>query len=205
MIDDREHESNSGDAGISRRRFAALSGAALLSTLLGAPGSLAAMGAAPGRRSARPAAGTFDLRITMVGLCFCVPDPRTGRMHVLMPGTAGHQHGGVARHVVRLLHDAAHHQAGAEGLAGETVSVALEDGALDFAGLSGGLDLALPESVVDLSPIVRDGVDRDTLSDDAAGRVRSRLSFAAGRMSAPRGLRWDLGPYRAHPMSNAVE
>jgi hypothetical protein len=60
--------------------------------------------------------------------------------------------------------------------------------------------------VVDLSPIVRDGVREDTLSADAAGRVSTRLSFSAGRLSAPQpGLRWDLGPYRAHPMSNAVE
>ena len=201
MINDREDEPDF--PGISRRRFAALSGAALLSTLLGAPGALSA---ASGRRSARAAAGTFDLRITMVGLCFFVPDSRTGRMHVLMPSTAGHGHDGVPRHVIRLLYDAAHQQEGASELAGDTVSVSLEDGALDFAGLSGGLDLALPESVVDLSPIVRDGVSRDTLSDDAEGRVRSRLSFAAGRLSASqRGLRWDLGPYRSHPMSNTVE
>ena len=209
MTEDREQRSDldSADAGISRRRFAALSGAALLSSLLGAPGALAAMGtAAPGGRSARTASGTFDLRITMVGSCFFVPDPATRRMHVLMPNTHGHAHGGVPRHVVRLLYDAAHQEAGADGLAGESVSVALEDGALDFSGLSGGLELGLPDSVVDLSPIVRDGVSRDTLSNDAAGRVRSRLSFAAGRMSAPqRGLRWDLGPYRAQRMSNVVE
>jgi hypothetical protein len=209
MIEDREHQSNveTTEAGISRRRFATLSGAALLTSLLGTPGSLAALGSAPGgRRSARTTAGTFDLRITMVGLCFFVPDPLTKRMHVLMPSTAGHAHGGMKRHVVRLLYDAAHQQAGADGLAGEAVSMPLDDGALDFAGLSGGLDLALPGSVVDVSPIVRDGVSRDTLSGDAAGRVRSRLSFAAGRMSAPhRALRWDLGPYRAHPMANVVE
>ena len=209
MIEDREHQSDveTTEAGISRRRFAALSGAALLTSLLGAPGSLAALGSAPGRRpSSHAATGTFDLRITIVGLCFFVPDPLTRRMHVLMPSTAGHAHGGMKRHVVRLLYDAAHQQAGADGLAGEAVSVPLDDGALDFAGLAGGLDLALPGSVVDVSPIVRDGVSRDTLADDAGGRVRARVSFAAGRMSAPhRALRWDLGPYRAHPMSNAVE
>ena len=209
MIEDREHQPNldSNEAGISRRRFAALSGAALLTSLLGAPGSLAALGSAPGRRpSSHAATGTFDLRITMVGLCFFVPDPLTKRMHVLMPNTGGHAHKGMGRHVTRLLYDVAHQIEGADGLAGEAVSVPLDDGALDFAGLSGGLDLALPGSVVDVSPIVRDGVSRDTLSGDAAGRVRARLSFAAGRMSAPHhGLRWDLGPYRAHPMSNAVE
>jgi hypothetical protein len=209
MIEDREHQSDveTNDAGISRRRFAALSGAALLTSLLGTPGSLAALGSAPGgRRSARTATGTFDLRITVVGLCFFVPDPLTKRMHVLMPSTAGHAHGGVSRHVTRLLYDAAHQQAGAEGLAGEAVSVPLDDGALDFARLPGGLDLALPGSVVDVSPIVRDGVSRDALSNDSGGRVRARVSFAAGRMSAPhRELRWDLGPYRAHPMANAVE
>lgn len=208
MINDREHESDPepGEAGISRRRFAALSGAALLGSLLGVPGSLSAMSFAPGRRPARPAAGTFDLRITVVGLCFFVPDPVTRRMHVLMPSTGGHHHGGAVRHVARLLYDAANQQAGADGLEGETVSVPLEDGALELAGLSGGLDLALPGPVVDVSPIVRDGVGRDTLSDDAGGRLRARVSFGAGRMSARhRALRWDLGPYRAHPMANAVE
>jgi len=210
MTNDRDRQSTIEvgevtEAGISRRRFAALSGATLLGSLLGAPARLAAMDRAPRRQPIR-SAGTFDLRITMVGLCFFVPDERAGRMHVLMPKTSGHEGHGVKRHAIRLMYDAAHEQPGADGLAGEVASVSLEDAALDFAGLAGGLELAMADSVVDLSPIVRDGVGRDTLADDMEGRLRARLSFAAGRMSAPSpGLRWDLGPYRARRMSNAVE
>ncbi|HYH82186.1 MAG TPA: hypothetical protein VEX86_20425 [Longimicrobium sp.] len=208
MTDDREHPSHAGhaDGGISRRRFAAVSGAALLGSILGAPGSLAALEAGSTRRSARGVAGTFELRVTIVGLCFFVPDPVTRRMHVLMPNTTGHAHGGVSRHVARLLYDAAHERAGSAELAGAAVTVPLENGSLDLARLGRPLDLALPGTVVDVSPIVRDGVSRETLSGDAAGRLRARLSFDAGRMSAPSpALRWDLGPYRRQRMANAVE
>lgn len=208
MINDREHPSNTGptDAGISRRRFAAVSGAALLGSILGAPGSLATLNATPARRSAGGAPGTFELRITVIGLCFFVPDPVTKRMHVLMPRTNGHSHGGVSRHVARLLYDAGHEQAGSNELAGVAVTVPLENGSLDLGQLQGPLDLTLPNSVVDVSPIVRDGVSRDTLSGDAVGRLRARLSFGAGSMSARnRAMRWDLGPYRRQRMANAVE
>jgi hypothetical protein len=208
MIDDREHPSTTepADATISRRRFAAVSGAALLGSILGAPGSLAALNATSTRRSVRGVPGTFDLRITIVGLCFFVPDPVTKRMHVLMPDTNGHSHGGVSRHVARLLYDAGHEQAGSNELAGVAVTVPLENGSLDLERLGGPLDLALPGPVLDVSPIVRDGVSRETLSGDAAGRLRARLSFDAGSMSAQnRAMRWDLGPYRGRRMANAVE
>ena len=209
-MDDRSSLPPDGSAedGISRRRFAAVSGAALLGGLLGVPGRLAASIVGPGvreRSRARAATGTFDLRITISGLCFFVPDQREARMHVLMPRTDGHAHG-VDRHLVRLMYDGAHERPDADGLEGRPVAVPLESGALDFAALTDDLDLRLPDAVVNVDPIVRDGIDRDTLGADVAGRVRSRISFGAGRMTTHQaGLRWDLGPYRARQMTYSVD
>lgn len=201
---------------LTRRQFAVISGGAVLGSLLGRPERLAALPPGLNGREHEPvtikrAPKSFDLRITVSGLCLFVPDPRDGRMHVLMPATGPHAHGigrNIEPHVVRLAYDVAHQYPDSTGPEHEIVYVPVDNGALELLNLStrSSLDLALPADVVDLDPIVREKVKRERLGPDTGGRVRARMSVASGGVSGwDKGVRWRLGTEEPQLMAISVD
>lgn len=130
---------------------------------------------------------------------------------MLMPPTGPHAHGPgghVEPHLARLIYDTAFERPGATRPDFHPRYVPLEDGTLDLAGLPtrSGLDLTLPDEVVDLTPVVREKIKRERLHSDTSGRVLSRITAAAGSVSAHnQGARWHLAGAKPQHMSTVVQ
>jgi hypothetical protein len=152
----------------------------------------------------------FTLRITFSGLCLFVPQPAAGgsagRMHVLMPGMSGHHHhhGSEDRHVAAVAYDTGH-----------LVSGGAPTGITAMAPLTGRqltpvageeASLALCGHIVDLSEITGAGVDADHLGPATSGKLASRVTLGAGRITrvAP-GVCWEWRPGELRPIANKVE
>jgi hypothetical protein len=151
----------------------------------------------------------FTLRITFSGLCLFVPEPAaaggTGRMHVLMPGMSGHHHHGAEdRHVAAVAYDTGHlvpggTHTGITALAPLTgrqlTPVAGEEASLSLCG-----------HIVDLREITGVGVDPDHLGPATSGKLASRVTLGAGRITrvAP-GVCWEWRPGELRPIANKVE
>lgn len=135
--------------------------------------------------AAPPAPGAtskFTLEITFRCMCCFVPDERTGRMHVLMPDTRGHEHAGhggrseVDPHVVRIIYP----KQGGSLLGGTAEALAMEEWAMELAAEGGGrANLSLPFALADLCPIAGP-VSPALLGDRRDPRVISRITLHAG-------------------------
>lgn len=149
----------------------------------------------------------FTLRITFSGLCLFVPEPAsggsTGRMHVLMPGMFGH-HCGADRHIAALGYDTGHLR---EGGAPTGVTALASLSGRQLVPVQGtSAELGLCGHIVDLREVTGRSVDPDLLDADAAGKLESRVTLGAGRITrvAP-GVCWEWQPGEYRPIANKVE
>jgi hypothetical protein len=141
-------------------------------------------------------------------LCLFVPDDAAGVVHVLMPGSNGHDgHAGHEKHVVRMLH---HSFEGQEKLTGRC----MEGWALTLGPRHASADTSLlPKSdadhdrvrpvsgadhgavLPDLSELTRDGrVRRALLGKEPENRVAARITLRSGgitRMASE--ATWEMG------------
>jgi hypothetical protein len=159
---------------------------------------------------------SFELRITFSGLCMFVPgkDAEAGRMHVLMPATGAHDHGGhaaageqpVEQHVLRLAYDAVHEQTSPGAPTRKPVFVELAGSALSVPHDGRpSADPAVPPSVVDLFRVTEDKIDPALVRGAPAGHVAARVSMGAGAVSdVAEGAVWELDG-RDEEMSHAVQ
>jgi hypothetical protein len=150
----------------------------------------------------------FTLRITFSGLCLFVPEPVGGgvggRMHVLMPGMFGHHHDGADRHTPALAFDVGHTVQGGP-LMGFQALAKLTGYALTL-GTGDAADLHLCSHIVDLRPVTGRSADPDLLGADPQGRLVSRVTLGAGRITrvAP-GVCWEWAPGEFRPIAHQVE
>lgn len=151
---------------------------------------------------------TFTLRITFSGLCLFVPEAvggaATGRMHVLMPGMFGHHHHGTDRHIAALSYDAGSLVQGGPVLGVPSLAT-LSGLALEF-GSGDTAELGLCGHIPDLREITGRGVDPDQLGPDTRGKLASRVTLRAGRITgvAP-GVCWEWRPGEFRPIAHKVE
>ncbi|HEX8831437.1 MAG TPA: hypothetical protein VF705_09745, partial [Longimicrobium sp.] len=127
------------------------------------------------------ASNKFTLEIAFRCMCCFVPDERTGRMHVLMPDTRGHEHAGhggrseVDPHAVNIVYP----KEGGSLLEGTAEVLAMEDWTLEIDADAGAANLKLPTELVDLCP-VGGTISRSLLGDKRDPRVISRITLGRG-------------------------
>lgn len=150
----------------------------------------------------------FTFRITFSGLCLFVPEAAaggaTGRMHVLLPGMFGHHHAGTDRHVAALAYDAGALVQGGPAL-GVTAVARLTGHTLSFGG-GDTADLRLCAHIPDLREVTSQAVDPDHLADDTRGKLVSRVTLRAGRITrVAQGVCWEWGPGEFRPIAHRAE
>jgi hypothetical protein len=150
----------------------------------------------------------FTLRITFSGLCLFVPEAAgggtTGRMHVLLPGMFGHHHAGADRHVAALSYDAGALVQGGPAL-GVTAMARLTGYTLSFGG-GDTAALRLCAHIPDLKEVTNQAVDPDHLADDTRGKLVSRVTLRAGRITrVAQGVCWEWGPGEFRPIAHRAE
>lgn len=123
---------------------------------------------------------SFDLRVYFTGLCLFAPDPRDGRMHIVMPVFNDGSH----EHHARLVYDVAHLVRGASHFARSQACVTLTGSFLELL-FGRGLNPTLPEEIVSLDPLLDpEKLSRMHVSDapDPA-LVASRITMDSGIIS----------------------
>jgi hypothetical protein len=149
----------------------------------------------------------FTLRITFSGLCLFVPEATgrkgTGRMHVLMPGMFGHEHG-MERHVPVVSYDAGYLVPGGPSLG---VPAVASLAGLTLAPVAGQeASTALCGHIVDLKEVTRRPVDPDHLGADSKKKLVSRITLGAGKITrVSPGVCWEWQPGEFRPIAHRVE
>ena len=117
-----------------------------------------------------------ELEIITVGLATFLPDG--SRMHVVMPATHGHAGHGIPEHKAVAVWRSIQLKGPAGGATGrlDLARRALE---IQVKGHTGAVP-SLPNTLVDISGLVKDKVDRTVVEKGPAKRVLSRLTLALG-------------------------
>jgi hypothetical protein len=149
----------------------------------------------------------FTLRITFSGLCLFVPEAESGgggRMHVLMPGMFGHDHGPEDRHVPVVVYDAGALVQGGPPLG--VPALAKLTGYTLAVGEGDTASTSLCSQIVDLAEITGQPVDPDHLGPDSKRKLVARVTLHAGAMTrvAP-GMCWEMRPGELRPIAHRVE
>lgn len=149
----------------------------------------------------------FTLRITFSGLCLFVAEPApgrgTGRMHVLMPGMFGHDHG-ADRHVAAVAYDTGHLAPG--GTPSGITAMAAISGRQVTPVAGDAATLSLCGHIPNLREITGRAVDPDHLGADNARKLTARVTLGAGRITrVSPGVCWEWRPGEYRPIANRVE
>lgn len=142
---------------------------------------------------------SFTLRIKFTGSCLFAPHPAADgapdRMQVLLPsGQGGHVH--ADPHIPVLQFDTAHLYAGSSPSRVVT-QVPIRSTTLTLDGT--GASQSICQQIVSVREVVGHGVLPEVLEDDPNGLLATRVTLAAGEMTAvARGVCWEWEPGRPH-------
>jgi hypothetical protein len=132
---------------------------------------------------------SFNLEITITGMCLYVPDVEKRLLHVLLVRYDGHHSNGhhadcPDRHFARLVYDKAYLDEEASHLSGGMSCDDLTRCALLLDGFDDALKLDLPDQIVDLNEIAPGGnLEPNCVRNNPPPTVAARVTLGAGSIT----------------------